>query len=148
MKKSFALLLSILLLIALPISSSSADIKAGSKCAKAGATSISAGKKYTCIKSGKKLIWNKGVMVKQSSSVVAGVCPPSSGTDKTEITQVRANALITMSEDLAEQCAASLDWDYRVGERDGELFAGTKDYNPSRVTVAIKAGVVTGVLVG
>ena len=148
MKKSFALLLSILLLIALPISSSSADIKAGSKCAKAGATSISAGKKYTCIKSGKKLIWNKGVMVKQSSSVVAGVCPPSSGTDKTEITQVRANALITMSEGLAEQCSISLGWQYRVGERDGEPLALTMDYDPTRVTVAIKAGVIMGVQVG
>ena len=80
--------------------------------------------------------------------MVAGVCPPPSAADKTEISAMRANALITMGEDFAEQCAASLDWDYRVGERDGELFAGTKDYNPSRVTVAIKAGVITGVLVG
>ena len=148
MKKSFALFIAVLLLTALPISSSSAAIKAGSKCAKAGATSTSAGKKYTCIKSSKKLIWNKGVMIKQASSVVAGVCPPPSAADKTEITQVRANSLITMGEDLAEQCATSLDWDYRVGERDGELFAGTKDYNPSRVSVTIKAGVITGVQVG
>ena len=148
MKKSFALFIAVLLLTALPISSSSAAIKAGSKCAKAGATSTSAGKKYTCIKSSKKLIWNKGVMIKQASSVVAGVCPPPSAADKTEITQVRANSLITMGEDLAEQCAALLDWDYRVGERDGELFAGTKDYNPSRVSVTIKAGVITGVQVG
>jgi hypothetical protein len=148
MKKSFALCLAVLLLTTLPISSSGAAVKGGSKCSKAGATSTSAGKKYTCIKSGKKLIWNKGVKIKQSSSVVAGVCPPASAADKTEISALRANALITMGEDFAEQCAASLDWDYRVGERDGELFAGTKDYNPSRVTVAIKAGVITGVLVG
>jgi len=148
MKKSFALLLSILILIAIPISTSSAAIKAGSKCAKAGATSTSAGKKYTCIKSGKKLIWNNGVMIKQASSVVAGVCPPPSAADKTEISKLRANSLITMGEDLAQQCAASLDWEYRVGERDGELFAGTKDYNPNRVTVVIKAGMITGVLVG
>jgi hypothetical protein len=38
--------------------------KAGAKCAKAGVTANSGGKKYTCIKSGKKLIWNKGVAVK------------------------------------------------------------------------------------
>ena len=148
MKKPFALLLAVLLLTALPISSSSAAVKAGAKCSKVGKTSTIAGKKYTCIKSGKKLIWNKGVMIKQASSLIAGVCPPPSAADKTEITQLRANSLITMGEDLAQQCAASLDWDYRVGERDGELFAGTKDYNPSRVTVVIKAGVVTGVLVG
>lgn len=87
-------------------------------------------------------------MIKQASTVVAGVCPPPSSADKTEITQVRANALITMSEDLAEQCAASLYWDYRVGERDGQPLAGTKDYNPNRLSVLIKAGVITGVLVG
>ena len=78
MKKFFALCLAVLLLTVLPISSSSAAIKAGSKCAKAGATSTVSGKKYTCIKSGKKLIWNKGVKIKQASSVVAGVCPPPS----------------------------------------------------------------------
>ncbi|MEY5018393.1 MAG: hypothetical protein RJB54_311 [Actinomycetota bacterium] len=32
----------------------------GSKCTKAGATKIVANKKYTCIKSGKKLLWDKG----------------------------------------------------------------------------------------
>jgi len=148
MKKSFALCLAILLLTALPISSSSAAFKAGSECSKVGATKTISGKRYTCIKSGNKLIWNKGVKIKQSSSVVAGVCPPPSSADKTEITQVRAHSLITMSEDLAQQCAASLDWDYRVGERDGEPLAGTKDYNPSRVSVVIQAGVVTSVQVG
>ena len=141
-------ILAVALSLTLVVSVAQAAVKAGSACSKLGSTSTVSGKKYTCIKSGKKLIWNKGVKIKQSSPVVAGVCPPPSAADKTEITQVRANALITMSEDFAEQCAASLDWDYRVGERDGELFAGTKDYNPSRVTVAIKAGVITGVLVG
>ena len=141
-------ILAVALSLTLVVSVAQAAVKAGSACSKLGSTSTVSGKKYTCIKSGKKLVWNKGVKIKQSSSVVAGVCPPPSAADKTEITQVRANALITMGEDFAEQCAASLDWDYRVGERDGELFAGTKDYNPSRVTVAIKAGVVTSVLVG
>ena len=141
-------ILPVALSLTLVVSVAQAAVKAGSACSKLASTSTVSGKKYTCIKSGKKLIWNKGVKIKQSSSVVAGVCPPPSTADKTEITQVRANSLITMSEDFAEQCAASLDWDYRVGERDGELFAGTKDYNPSRVTVAIKAGVITGVLVG
>ena len=40
-----------------------AAVKSGSMCSKLGATSTSAGKKYTCIKSGKKLVWNKGVAV-------------------------------------------------------------------------------------
>ena len=41
-----------------------AVVRTGSSCTKAGTTSIASGKKYTCIKSGKKLIWNKGESVK------------------------------------------------------------------------------------
>ena len=33
----------------------------GTKCSKLGATATTGGKKYTCVKSGKKLVWNKGV---------------------------------------------------------------------------------------
>jgi hypothetical protein len=40
-----------------------AAVKAGDACKKAGTTATANGKKYTCIKSGKKLIWNKGVTV-------------------------------------------------------------------------------------
>ena len=148
MKKPFVLCLAVLLFTTLPISSTSGATKVGSKCANIGATSTSEGKKYTCIKSGKKLIWNKGVIIKKAGTVVAGVCPSPSVADKTEITQVRARSLITMSEDLAEQCAALLVWEYRVGKRDGEPLAGTKDYNPRRVTVSIKASVITSVQVG
>jgi hypothetical protein len=37
---------------------------AGSKCSKVGQIASTATKKFTCIKSGKKLIWNKGVAIK------------------------------------------------------------------------------------
>ena len=40
--------------------------KAGSTCTKLGLTSTVSGKKFTCIKSGKKLVWNKGVIDKKS----------------------------------------------------------------------------------
>jgi len=43
-----------------------AAVTPGTKCAKQGQTSTSAGIKYTCIKSGKKLVWNKGVPVKKA----------------------------------------------------------------------------------
>lgn len=39
-----------------------AAVKAGDVCPKAGKTSVASGKKFTCIKSGKKNIWNKGVV--------------------------------------------------------------------------------------
>ncbi len=48
----------------LTMSTSAAAVKAGSKCTKVGATSTVGGKKFTCIKSGSKLIWNKGVAIK------------------------------------------------------------------------------------
>ena len=38
-----------------------AAIRPGTTCKKLGITNIFSGKKYTCIKSGKKLVWNKGV---------------------------------------------------------------------------------------
>jgi len=41
--------------------------KAGSACKKAGQTITAGGKKYTCVKSGKKLVWNKGVAVKKAT---------------------------------------------------------------------------------
>ena len=46
-----------------PLSPSNAATKAGTKCTKLNSTVVSAGIKYTCIKSGTKLVWNKGVKV-------------------------------------------------------------------------------------
>jgi M6 family metalloprotease-like protein len=52
-------------LLATPLNA--AGIKPGTKCAKAGATAISGGKKFTCIKSNKRLVWNKGVATKSAA---------------------------------------------------------------------------------
>jgi M6 family metalloprotease-like protein len=49
--------------------SATAAVKAGASCKKAGQTSTYAGKKFTCIKSGKKLVWNKGVVVVKPTPV-------------------------------------------------------------------------------
>ena len=53
----------------------SAAVKPGATCSKAGTTNTSAGKKFTCIKSGKKLVWNQGVAV--TKPVVAASPTPS-----------------------------------------------------------------------
>ena len=63
-KKLITFLSVISLLFSLSLTPTNAAAKAGAKCTKAGATSVSAGKKYTCVKSGNKLVWNKGVTVK------------------------------------------------------------------------------------
>jgi M6 family metalloprotease-like protein len=46
-----------------------AAIKIGGNCKKAGQISTFAGKKYTCIKSGKKLTWKKGALATKSKPV-------------------------------------------------------------------------------
>lgn len=68
MRKLILVLLSASLGLALIGAPSSAAVKSGSKCAKIGATAIVGGKKYTCIKSGSKFVWNKGVAVKENNS--------------------------------------------------------------------------------
>jgi hypothetical protein len=75
-------------------------------------------------------------------------CPAPGNSDQAGITRSRANSLIGMSESQAEECATSLNWGYRVGQRDSEMFATTRDYRPDRVTVTVMLGVITRVDVG
>ena len=68
MKKKLISFLSILSLsLSLPLIPANAAIKAGGVCTKVGITSVVSGKTYTCIKSGKKMAWNKGVVVTKST---------------------------------------------------------------------------------
>ena len=59
----------------------SASPKAGATCANAGLTATASGFKFTCVKNGKKLVWNSGVKI-----VVAKATPtpkrPMVGNDK------------------------------------------------------------------
>jgi hypothetical protein len=156
-KRTLSTLLSITLVIAPFPQASAATAKSGATCTKQKATSIVKGKKFTCIKSGKKLIWDKGVVVKASvakpsptanNTTPLITCPKLDSADQSGVSQLRANALIGMSESQAEECAASLNWGYRVGQRDSEMFATTRDYRFDRVTVTVMLGVVTRVDVG
>ena len=54
------------LVLSSQLSTSNAATKAGAKCTKVGSKSVVGAKTFTCIKSGKKLVWDKGV-----SAVVA-----------------------------------------------------------------------------
>jgi hypothetical protein len=147
MRKVFAVVVAVSLLGLAPANAT--VVKAGAKCGKHNATTTVKGMKYICIKSGNKLIWSKGVPVKKAAALKPGVCPPKAAADKEPgITQIRANTLIGMSEMAAEECAMNLDWMYRLGQRDEELFAGTFDYRIDRVTVTVMKGVVTQVNLG
>jgi hypothetical protein len=54
---------------------SNAAVKAGSTCTKQGVKQISGGKSFTCIKQGKKLVWNKGVVL--AKATVPNAATPS-----------------------------------------------------------------------
>jgi hypothetical protein len=147
MRKVLAVLIAFSLLGIAP--ANAATVKAGTKCSKHKATTTVKGMKYTCIKSGNKLVWNKGVPVKKAAALKQGVCPAMAAADKDPgITQARANTLIGMSEMAAQECAMNLDWNFRLGQRDDEIFAGTFDYRIDRVTVTVMKGLVTQVNVG
>lgn len=53
-----------LVVAVLVVPSSSGAIKAGTVCKKVGLQTIDSGRRYTCVKQGKKFVWNKGVVVK------------------------------------------------------------------------------------
>jgi hypothetical protein len=59
----------------------SAAVKEGAACKKAGQSSTVSGRKFTCIKKGSKLVWNKGVVVKKAPS--AATTPAASAAPAT-----------------------------------------------------------------
>ena len=69
------LVVALVLTLATPLHA--AAPKAGAKCVKKSATATSGGKLFTCIQSGKKLVWNKGVAVKKPTPVVAPTPTPT-----------------------------------------------------------------------
>ena len=64
-RKTIAFLSVLSISLSLPLTPASSAVKAGAACKKAGVTSISSNKIFTCTKSGKKLVWNKGTPIKQ-----------------------------------------------------------------------------------
>ena len=82
MNKRLIAFLSILSLsLSLPFIPANAAAKAGEACSKLNTTSITGSKKFTCIKSGKKLIWNKGVAVGSKSATPIAKIPDPVVTD-------------------------------------------------------------------
>jgi hypothetical protein len=83
MKRVFATIVIGSLVLTLNLSTATAAVKPGTTCKKLGQISTSAGIKYTCIKSGKKLLWNKGVGAKSTSPTAPASSSPSAGATPT-----------------------------------------------------------------
>lgn len=78
MRRLLVGLIAILSLSLVTAQLSEAAVTPGTKCNKAGATSTYNGKKYTCVKSGSKLIWNKGISLSNPASKGAPTSTPTS----------------------------------------------------------------------
>lgn len=81
MRKQLAICASVFFLISSSLSANAA-LKPGTSCKKVGQTIISSGKKYTCIKSIKRLVWDKGTEVK-TNPIASPSAPPSNSTTPT-----------------------------------------------------------------
>ncbi len=83
MKRVFATIVIGCLILTLNPSTATAAVKPGTTCKKLGQISASAGIKYTCIKSGKKFVWSKGVGTKSTSPTAPASSSPSAGSTPT-----------------------------------------------------------------
>jgi hypothetical protein len=72
--RALAVALSLALLASTPAVSA---VKSGATCKKIGQKSVFKGKTFTCIKSGKKLIWNKGVPIKSAAPIPSPTPAPT-----------------------------------------------------------------------
>jgi hypothetical protein len=95
MNKRLIAFISILSLsLSFPLVPVNAAVKAGGSCAMAGITSVASSKTYTCIKSGKKLVWDKG---SSKSTAVVPVDIPIS-IDNLDLKGVRQKAYENISQ--------------------------------------------------
>ena len=121
MKKTFTAFALALVLSIVVAPESSAAIKVGASCKKAGLINITGGLKYTCVKQSGKLVWGKGVAVKASAkptvtptakpAVSASAAPTASAsaTPKPSVTPTAAAtvaASYTMAQVSANKSAA------------------------------------------
>ena len=96
MKKTFTAFALALALSIVVAPESSAAIKVGASCKKAGLTSITGGFKYTCVKKSGKLVWGKGVAVKASAKpTVTPTAKPVASTAPTASASAAAKPSVT-----------------------------------------------------
>ena len=102
MKKTFTAFALALVLSIVVAPGSSAAIKAGASCKKAGLINITGGFKHTCVNKSGKLVWGKGVAVKASAkpTVTPTAKPAVSATPSVTATQ-KASATPTAAATVA-----------------------------------------------
>lgn len=109
-----------------------AAIKAGDKCSKVGKTATYSGKKFTCAKSGTRLIWSKGVAIAKPAIVQpqpaptpsTGASPASPELPKAEVKKVDYSQTFSTDQGYYTDFAGPCDYDRAI---EGDLVA-IQDY--------------------
>ena len=91
-KKPITFLTLLSLFVFLPLIPVNAAAKAGAACSKAGKTSVVSRKTFTCVKSGKKLVWDKGVVTRPTP------IPAPTPTPKSEIVPAMPTSFADLEE--------------------------------------------------
>ena len=104
MKRMIATIVIGCLVLTLNLSTATAAVKPGTTCKKLGQISKSAGIKYTCIKSGKKYVWSKGVGAKSNSPTA----PASSSPSASALVAWRFDGKEWISQGSVPQCPSPL----------------------------------------
>ncbi|MSW74813.1 MAG: hypothetical protein F2814_05830, partial [Actinobacteria bacterium] len=77
MRKISVLVVLLFIAILTPVAPASASTpKAGGICAKSGVSKVVAGKKFTCMKAGKKFAWSKGVATTVKTPPASSILVP------------------------------------------------------------------------
>ena len=100
-KVRLAIAIALLLALATPVQATAP--KAGAKCTKAGATATAAGKKFTCVKSGTKLVWNKGVTIKAAPKVDVKPAEPTPTKGSAQVKDTFLLSLSNMKKEMVPQ---------------------------------------------
>lgn len=117
MKKVLTMLIGIALVVTSQSFPAFASIKAGNTCSKAGSTAKTSGYKFTCVKKGKKLVWNSGVALPI----------PSQGTPTAVTPSATPSASPTQSKVEIEKSKAEKDYEAITSlSRDSSLNTGFK----------------------
>jgi hypothetical protein len=120
-------LVSLLIAFTLVSTASYAAVKPGGSCSKAGIKSISAGKTYTCIRSGKKLVWNKGALTpvaKPSPSATSSATPTAAPSASPTPTQTAQPAIDEVSRIIYAMRHELLDKTYESSGNFTFIFQG------------------------
>jgi hypothetical protein len=127
MNKRISTLLSLVVLSSVLSTPAFSAVKAGMTCKKVGSIATSAGKKFTCIKSGKKLVWSKGVAIAKPTSTQS-VSPSPNPTVK----PAELNAGISCNSNTQAVVKVTGSTLYCVRHSDGTTrFISVKDLAPS-----------------